>query len=57
MQAAFVVGPLVLLREKYPCNTIQVQRYMPTNEQRVKSAMIGLTGATAFLRFYQKMPG
>ena len=57
MQAAFVVGPLVLLREKYLCNIIQVQRYMPTNERRVKFAMIGLTGATAFLRFYQNMPG
>ena len=27
---------------------------MPTNAQRVKSAMIALTGGTLFLRFYQK---
>ena len=28
---------------------------MPTNAQRVKSAMTALKGRTAFLRFYQKM--
>ena len=27
MAAAFAVGPLVLPREKYPCNTTQVQIY------------------------------
>ena len=29
LPTAFVVGPLVLPREKYPCNTIKVQRCMP----------------------------
>ena len=53
LPTAFVVGPLVLPREKYPYDTIQVRRCMPTNVQRVKSAMIALTGAKAFLRFYQ----
>ena len=53
LPAAFVVGPLVLPREKY--YTIQVRRCAPTNAQRVKSAMIALIGRTAFLRFYQKM--
>ena len=52
-----MVGPLVLPREKYPCNTKQVQRYMPTNAWNVKSAIIALTGGTAFLKFYQKMSG
>ena len=55
MPAVFVVDPLVLLKEKYPCNTLQVWRSMPTNAQKVKSAMIALTCGTAFLRFYQKM--
>ena len=30
---------------------------MPINAWRVMSAMIGLTGEAAFLRFYQKMSG
>ena len=39
LSAAFVVDQLVLQKEKYPCNTIQVrtiqvQRCMPTNAQR-----------------------
>ena len=50
---AFAVDPLVLSREKYPCNSIQVQRCIPTNAGKVKSAMIALAGRTAFLRFYQ----
>ena len=57
LPAAFFVGPLVLLREKYPCNTIQGRRCKPTNAWRAKSAMIALTGGTAFLRFYQKILG
>ena len=28
---------------------------MPTNARRAKSAMIALTGRTAFARFYQKI--
>ena len=57
MPAAFVVGPLVLSREKYPCNNIKAQRCTATNAQRFKSAMIELTGRTAFLKFYQKISG
>ena len=57
MPNAFVVGPLVLTREKYSGNNIQVRRCMLTNAQRVKSAMIALTGGKAFLRFYQKISG
>ena len=57
MSIAYVVGPLVLPREKYLGNTIQRQRCIPTNAQRVKSAIIALTGGTTFLRFYQKMLG
>ena len=57
MPAAFVVGPLVLTREKYSGNNIQVRRCMLTNARRVKFAMIALTGGKAFLRFYQKMSG
>ena len=53
LPAAFVDGLLVILREKYPCNIIQVWRCKPTNALRVKSAMIAFTGGTAFLRFYQ----
>ena len=34
---------------------MQLWRYMPTNTQRAKSAMIVLAGRTAFARFYQKM--
>ena len=41
LPAAFVVGPLVLLREKYPCNTMQVQRY-------AESTMIALTDETDY---------
>ena len=48
LPATFVVGPLVLPREKYPYNTIQVRRCMPTNAQKVKSAVIPLTGGTVF---------
>ena len=55
LPGALVVGPLVLPREKYPFKTIQVQRCSPTNAQKIKSAMIALTGGTVFLRFYQKM--
>ena len=55
MSAAFAVGPLVLTREKYPCNTIQVRRCMSTNAQRLNSAMIALTGRTEFLTFCQKI--
>ena len=29
------VGPLVLMREKYPCNAISVRKCMPTKAQRV----------------------
>ena len=53
LPAAFVVGSLVLPREKYPCNKIQqLQICMPTNAWRVKSAMIALIDGTAFLIFY-----
>ena len=31
MPTTFVVGPLVLLREKYPCNTPEVWRFTLTN--------------------------
>ena len=55
LPAAFIVGPLVLPREKHPCNTMQVWRCMLKNAQRAKSAMNALTDETAFLRFYQKM--
>ena len=48
LPTAFVVGRLVLSREKYPCNTIQVQTYKPTNAQTVKSVMIALTGRSLF---------
>ena len=41
LPAAFVVSPLVLPREKYPCNTMQVQRY-------AESAMIALTDETDY---------
>ena len=36
---------------------MQVQRCMPTNAQRAKSAMTALAGGTTFRRFYQKMSG
>ena len=54
LPAAFVVGPLILLREKYPCNTKQVQRCTSTNSQRVKSAVTAVTGRTAFLGFIRR---
>ena len=57
LPASFIVGPLVLPREKYPCKTVQVWRCMVTNGQRVKSAMIALIGGTTFPRFYHKMSG
>ena len=57
MPAAFVVCPLVLLREKYARNNIKLWRFMLTNAKRVKSTMIELTGGTAFLRFYQIISG
>ena len=52
MAASIVVGPLVLSRERYPCNTIQLWRCMPTNAETAKPAMIALTGGTEFLRFF-----
>ena len=54
LPVAFVVGPLVLPRDKYLCNTLQLQRCMPTNTQRIKSGMIALSSRIAFLRFYLK---
>ena len=57
LSTAFVVGPMVLPREKYPCNTIQLWRYTPTNARRAKSEYIALTGGTTFLRFYLKIWG
>ena len=42
LPAAFVVGPLVLTREKHPCNTKQVTMCTSTNAHPVKSAMIAL---------------
>ena len=42
LPAAFVVGPLVLTREKHPCNTKQVTMCTSTNAHPVKSAMIVL---------------
>ena len=38
LSAASVVGPLVLLRDKYPCNTTKLWKCMPTKAQKVKSA-------------------
>ena len=36
------------------CNTLKIQRCVPKNAQRVKSAIIALTGGAACLWFYQK---
>ena len=57
---AIGVGPLVLLRER---NTHTITHnygdvcQQMQNARRVKSAMIQLTGRTAFLRFYEMMSG
>ena len=57
LPATFTFGPLVLLTEKYPCNTMQVQRCTSTNAWGVKSSMIVVTGTTVVLVFYQKITG
>ena len=36
---------------------MQVWRFMLTNAQRARSAMIALTTGIAFMMFYQKLPG
>ena len=51
----FFVGPLVLLREKYLCNTIQARKCRLTNGRTVKCTMIALTGGAVFLSFYYRL--